>query len=88
MLGLEVVVPEDVDLVLDQVGVLLLHGHVSAEGVSGGGVHLPFEGLDAHHHLEHGLGGDLRGHRVVDAAGNVAVGMGLADRELRQQVVK
>ena len=67
-------------LVLDKISVLLLDGDVPAEGVAGGRVRSASrEGLDPHHHLEHGLRRDLRSDWVVDPAGDVAMGMYVVD---------
>ena len=75
VLGLEVVVPEDVDVVLDELGALLLDDDAA------GPEDLVLRGVVALDDAVAGLGLDAGLLGVVDAAGDVAVGVGAPARE-------
>ena len=87
MLRLEVVRPDDADLLLAQLRVLFLRRDVARDGV-GVRVHRrgvrvrpwPLQAIDELVHANDGLRGDLRHARIVDAAGDVAVGADLLGR--------
>ena len=72
--GLEVVAPEDLELLLADLRVLFLHRDHAHEVAARGEVGRGFvERADLLDHLRDGVGRDLRGCRIVDAAGDVAV---------------
>lgn len=84
MLGLEVVAPEDAEFLLGKLGVVFFDGGHAGDFVAvdlrfvlgGVGAGL-FEFADEGGHSDDGMGGDLGEVGIVDAAGNVAVGVGI-----------
>ena len=76
VLRLEVVAPEDLELLLADLGVLFLHGDHANEVAARrgiGGVRRQL--IDLFDHLRDGVRSDLRGRRVVDTTGDVAMGV-------------
>ena len=76
VLGLEVIAPEDLELLLADLGVLFFDGdHADEVAARRGVVGIRRQLIDLLDHLRDRVGGDLRGRRVVDSAGDVAMGV-------------